>query len=602
MKGKSDMNLPLKEFISLGYRFFLKEAGLRNWAIIFKGLMIAVTASFQFIFPGKIIDMLYPDPQVEKAIAYIVGLLGITLAGSMLLGKIEAYQDITNYKVNTVLRKRLNKAVIQADFNVVESTEFNNQLSFAQKCLERNYYKKFSNAAVSIVSMIFILITTLGVFKRKEAIGMLLLFALINSLVSLKCKTVIYQNRFQEQQENNVEQRELEMSQWDMVDIKYGKETRLFNLVDYMTNRYNNSRNRIYQLRLNCSKQNIRWGFWPALLYGVQIFIVYWYVAELLLNSEITVGEFTVYAGAFLTIFGVISSFVDQVVDFVAEKKYVQQLNACFIQCKSSENNSGHCEDTSVDFQSVEFKNVSFGYEGRSERALQDINITINAGDKISVVGCNGSGKSTFIKLLLGLYRPTEGQILVNGIDVNNWNTEDLRKLFSPVFQDYGVFGYTISDNVAMSENIDNKSLCEALEKAGVLDKINSLAEGKDTYIGRRISENGVELSGGERQKIALARAFYKDAPMLILDEPTAALSPKAEHDLYEHVWNMSKEKTVLFISHRLSSCKEANVIFTFDRGRLIETGTHEELMCRKGRYAELFSAQAELYAKGAEY
>ena len=220
-------------------------------------------------------------------------------------------------------------------------------------------------------------------------------------------------------------------------------------------------------------------------------------------------------------------------------------------------------------------------------------------GDKYAFVGMNGSGKTTFIKLLCRLYDPTEGEILLNGINIRKYNYLEYLNIFYIVFQDYGLFSYKLGENVAGSTKYDREKVLDALEKAGFGDRINTLPYGLDTYLYKDYDTSGVDVSGGEAQKIAIARAIYKNAPFTILDEPTAALDPLAEADIYSRFDEISRDTTTVYISHRLSSCRFCNQIIVFDNGEIVQRGSHEELVKdEKGKYHELWYAQAQYYAE----
>ena len=246
----------------------------------------------------------------------------------------------------------------------------------------------------------------------------------------------------------------------------------------------------------------------------------------------------------------------------------------------------------------VEFRNVSFKYPGSESYVLRNVNMKFEIGRRLAVVGMNGSGKTTFIKLLCRLYDPTEGEILLNGIDIRKYNYREYMDIFSVVFQDFQLLGLKLGENVASGVNYDRELVVDCLEKAGFSDRLAGMKNGTETYLYKDYDKDGVDLSGGEAQKIAIARALYKNAPFIILDEPTAALDPVAEAEIYSKFDQIAGDKTAIYISHRLSSCKFCDEIAVFHEGAVIQQGTHAELVADvTGKYYELWHAQAQYYA-----
>jgi len=245
----------------------------------------------------------------------------------------------------------------------------------------------------------------------------------------------------------------------------------------------------------------------------------------------------------------------------------------------------------------VEFKDVSFKYPGSDLWALRHVNMKFKVGKRLAIVGENGSGKTTFIKLLCRLYDPQEGQILLNGIDIRKYRYDDYMNIFSVVFQDFQLICQPLGANVAGSRSYDRDRVRKALIDAGFGDRLATMEKGLDTMLYKDLSEDGVDVSGGEAQKIAIARALYKDAPFIILDEPTAALDPIAEAEIYSKFNDIAGDKTAIYISHRLSSCKFCDEIAVFHEGAVIQQGTHAELVAdENGKYHALWHAQAQYY------
>lgn len=245
----------------------------------------------------------------------------------------------------------------------------------------------------------------------------------------------------------------------------------------------------------------------------------------------------------------------------------------------------------------VEFRDVSFRYPGADAYALRHVSLKFHVGRKLAIVGQNGSGKTTFIKLLCRLYDPTEGEILLNGIDIRKYRYDDYISIFSVVFQDFQLLALPLGQNVAVCRDYDRELAKECLEKAGFGDRLERMAQGMDTCLYRDLDPEGVEVSGGEAQKLAIARALYKSAPFIILDEPTSALDPVAEMEIYQKFDQIAGDKTAVYISHRLSSCRFCDETAVFHQGRLVQLGSHDELLAEEsGKYAELWNAQAQYY------
>lgn len=247
----------------------------------------------------------------------------------------------------------------------------------------------------------------------------------------------------------------------------------------------------------------------------------------------------------------------------------------------------------------VEFKNVSFKYPGSDNWVLRNVNVSFEIGKRLAVVGMNGSGKTTFIKLLCRLYDPTEGEILLNGIDIRKYNYREYMDIFSVVFQDFKLMSLKLGENVASCSDYDKARVVDCLSKAGFSERLKTLKEGVDTYLYKDFNSEGVNVSGGEAQKIAIARSLYKNSPFIILDEPTAALDPIAEAEIYGKFNDIAGDKTSIYISHRLSSCKFCDRILVFNAGEVVQSGIHEELVYdENGKYYELWHAQAQYYSE----
>lgn len=327
--------------------------------------------------------------------------------------------------------------------------------------------------------------------------------------------------------------------------------------------------------------------------------VIYLFVCLKAWAGAFGVGSVTQYVGAITNLFLGISQILQTVGTMKANSEFLKPVYEFLDIPNKMYQGSLTTEKRSDRKYEIEFKDVSFRYPGSDSYSLRHVNMKFRIGSRLAVVGMNGSGKTTFIKLLCRLYDPTEGQILLNGIDIRKYQYDDYIDIFSIVFQDFKLFSMPLGDNVACSSDYDKNLVEHCLQNAGFAERLQSLPEGLNTYLYKDLNEKGVEISGGEAQKIAIARALYKDAPFIILDEPTAALDPIAEAEIYSKFNEIAGDKTAIYISHRLSSCKFCDEIAVFDNGRVVQQGTHQSLVAdESGKYYELWHAQAQYYTE----
>ncbi len=369
------------------------------------------------------------------------------------------------------------------------------------------------------------------------------------------------------------------------------KELRINNIGDWFMTKISGYREKMLRMQYGDFGRGALFECISAVIMAVQSFVILAVLSSRVIDGFIGIADFTMYFSAVTVLTSTLSAIVGEIGEYNRQQLYLSDFDALAGDKKHYESS-----DTVPAGLDIVFENVSFKYPNTEKYVLENINIRIPAGEKLSVVGKNGAGKSTFIKLLCRFYKPTKGRITIGGVDIENIGDEEYNKLIAAVFQDYQNLAFTIGENVSMGRAKNNVELL--LCDIGLGTLINRLPNGADTYLTRSFDSNGVELSGGEGQKLAIARAVYKNSPILILDEPTAALDPKAESEIYDSYFRIAAKKTTIFISHRLSSSTVADKIALFENGKIMEYGTHTELMKNDGEYARMFGLQKKAYAE----
>lgn len=391
--------------------------------------------------------------------------------------------------------------------------------------------------------------------------------------------------------------RKMQYYERNSMNISAGKDIRIFGLKKLFDHHFD-SMIRIYKkFRYN---YQLRW-YYPTIsdtaFNCTRDWLAYTLLIHKVLTGQIDAATFTIYLGI---IAGFSFYIYDVSLHFANLRDASHQFNDYheFMKQKDVFVHNDVKEICSLEAPSIEFRNVSFTYEGSDNPVLKNVSFKIKADEKIALVGNNGAGKTTIVKLLCGLYPPTSGEILIDNKSINDIGVEKYQDMISVLFQDTSPIALSIAENVCgcEPENVDHKKLHDCLEKAGLLAKVNTLSKKEETYITQTLDEKGVVLSGGETQKLLLAKAMYKDGPMLILDEPTSALDPIAESRIYEEYNQMADKKTAVFISHRLASTKFCDRILFLDGGQIVEEGSHDQLMKKGGKYREIFDIQSHYY------
>lgn len=386
-----------------------------------------------------------------------------------------------------------------------------------------------------------------------------------------------------------------------MLGIRGGNELRINGASKWLIKKFDNETAHYLNIFKEKQSKNFKYDVLSMVVGFVQTVVIYGYCAYLAISGGITVGSFSVFLGAVTAFTGSFTGLIKRLPDMTLLSKYVDDYKEFLKYTKhfGEERETVSGDDPTNGKYDIEFVDVSFMYPNTDRYVLKNINIKIKAGERLSVVGYNGAGKSTFIKLLCKLYEPTKGKILVGGIDIATIKSEDYRKLLAVVFQDYQLLWLsTIRENITLNDQYDEERFNDAVEKSGLSSRISLLKKGFDTILDNIYDEELIRFSGGEEQKLACARAYYKDSHIVILDEPTASLDPIAETSLYERFNSIIGNKTSIYISHRLASVKFCDTIAVFADGELVEHGTHRELMEKDGVYADMFKKQAYYYVK----
>ncbi len=378
-------------------------------------------------------------------------------------------------------------------------------------------------------------------------------------------------------------------------DVTYAKEIRVNQLTEWILKQYRCYMERFQVTTSKIYRCDLKSKLWLCLSELLKLVVTYGYLIYAIVNQNLSAGMFTM-------LFSAITTFHVTVNRMIAESMDISRYKAYFKAFKEYVNppKMGKWGSREVDLSKrckIEFCDVSFRYPGQETYVIEHFSATIDANTKVALVGRNGAGKSTLVKLLLGLYSTYEGIIRLNGIDIREYDREKYQKVFSTIFQDYMLYALSLRENICFDNvGLSDVKITGILEKIGFAKKLSTMEQQLDTQIYKLFDENGVELSGGEGQKIAITRALSRNAPICIMDEPTAALDPKAEFELYCRFQELVKDRTVIYISHRLASAKYCDKIIVMDKGSVLEEGSHSELSGTNGVYAQMYRAQSELY------
>lgn len=501
--------------------------------------------------------------------------------------------------LNRMIKNQMKKCLL-TDYENIESQDFRTLMDRSDQIL----WRSGGLSAVERISVDLngLILNVLKYFLFSAVLSFanpfLVVYLTVMPVLNFFAAKYVQKFQFQNKEEMSV----LDKRLWYIANIgssfDASKDIRIYGLTDWIIQKYRDTMKRRMSWNIRVARKNFMASFADIMLILLRDGLAYFILISMTLKNQITVDNFVLYLGAVGSyasmIGGIISTFSDmsgisfQLNDYREFENYAEKGNRSE-GADMPEGNEG-C--------AIRVENLDYKYSSADENTLSDISFDIKPGENISIVGLNGAGKTTLVKVLCGLYSPTRGNVYVNGKNMKDYNIYRYYSLFSAVFQDFTFLPLSIMSNVSCTseDKSDEERVKWALKMAGIYDKVMSLEEGIHTKLDKQMNEHGIDLSGGEKQKLLIARAIYRDAPILILDEPTAALDAMAERELYQRYAELSKGKTTIYISHRLASAQFCDRIFVMNHGEIAEVGTHDELLKAGGLYSEMFEKQSSYY------
>ncbi len=549
------------------------------------------------LFLKVLLNLIEGNASFEYFVKVLLIFLGVALINEVIIITCDYLQNVGMKKVTKGLNDLIFEKAANVDVSCYEDPEFYDKYQRATEIITHSYFFMFCMDISNLIGSVISFFLVIGIVSSIDPAYLIFLSPVlfIFAFEIIKSK-IMYKRNYSMTTNNRIKN----YSQRTVFLKDFSKDIRTSNIFSVIINRFR----RAVEDNIRIIK-NYGWKlfFYTMLssLFGELIPIVGTYSFasyQFINNSGLDISGFSVVLSSINSVRTTTRQIADSLASLSNVALYFQNLRDFFDY--ESKVVSGDLE--AEEFESIEFKNVSFKYPSAKKYSLKNVNLKINKDETVAIVGVNGAGKTTFVKLLLRFYDPTEGEILYNGRNIKEYNVESLHSRFATVFQDYKTFALSVNENVICHDcTAEEKEIAkQALIQSGVWNKIQSLPNGADTVLTREFDETGAGLSGGETQKTAVARMFAKDFDVAILDEPSSALDPIAEYNMYENLIKATKNKTVLYISHRLSSAVLSDNIFVLKGGTVIESGTHSELMESGGDYCNMFTLQASRY-KGEE-
>lgn len=557
----------------------------------FISILTAVLPLVLVCMPGLIINELTGERRTDVLLMYIGITVGIPFIQGVVVSSLNVY--LNNLRYNFMVRVKVDYINHCADMDL-ESME-NPDIQILRERAEEttseslSTFEHLSGLASAIISVVMC-VSIISVLNP-WLLALVIVVVIINYTNSKWLEKKSY--------EMNFEIGKLNRFGWPVMnylsDLRYAKEVRLYHLKDYFIKLYRDKRMEAGEYGKKTSAYMAKNGLIGSTVALIQNVLLYGYFVYQVIIGALAVGDMTIYMGAISQFTSSLGNVMRQYLNLSMLSLRVQELMR-FMEIPLKNLHSGS-DTPKFDSDSViEFKNVSFRYPGSEKYALKNLSITIRGGERLCIVGENGSGKSTFVKLLTRLYLPTEGEILLNGKNINEYDYLQYNRLFSSAFQDFALYNISLSENIVMADEYDFERLETVVKESGLSSLVKSNKNGYDTIIYKWYDPEGIEPSGGEGQRIAIARASYHGGDIFILDEPTAALDPNAEYEIYTQFNNMITGKCAILITHRLSAVQLADKVAVFDEGHVAEYGTHKELYEKGGIYTDMFDKQAKFY------
>ena len=565
------------------HSFFLWLVGYCEWVF------------FDGIFMRRIVDALDQGRGFRPIFGFILISGAAFCACSIYSNYVEnvVYPLETNRLFGGIYKKLYEKAR-NVELRCYEDSDFYNRYTMAMDGAEEKVTAIIRGILGTLIGSVSVTVVFWFMYEIDHYAILFIISPLLGNFLFGNLKNKYEFKRYQEQAPN---EKVLNYVSRMMYLPDGAKEIRLSEVFSLMKKQYHEATQRNVKIAVKYAFVNASLSFWritftfTVIFEGVLLYAIY----RKQVTGSITLAQLTIMTSLMVAMTWILIRVFESIMEILKNGVFINNLRG-FLEYVETIPQDQDGEMPEKEFRSIEFRNVSFSYN--EEQTIQDLSFVITKGQSVALVGHNGAGKTTIIKLLLRLYDPTSGTIFYNGRDIREYNLKAYRELFATTFQDFQMFGMTIKENVLMGRHYEREEemVIDALKKAGVYEKVLSLENGIDTMMTKEFDENGAVLSGGETQKIAVARTFVKDAPMKIFDEPSSALDPIAEYELFQNIMKEGSDHTMLFISHRLSSVKNCDKVFMLEKGHLIEEGAHDELIAANGSYAQMYKKQAMNY------